>query len=290
MSQPTDAAQTALEAVTDQITRIATDLDLGKPVQQSATLLGEKLVQHGIRVPAPQRTAAGCLLIACRFRGVPVRVTVVAEQTSATKANILNEMQRLSNKLDIGVPLDDPKTIIEAACRELALPATVCDRAIRLADIGAEAGVTSGISPYTYAAAVLYIVCSPLDEDISQAEIAAHLDVSTATLRNRRDDLLEATGSQLFALQFPNAPAAAASDVDDHLRVARTADWATNKRFLGLLAGVWLYVAQTYDIPTSAADLAALTGVSESTIEDRYEQLVEHIDTRSTNATDPNRP
>ena len=290
MSQPTDTLQTALEAVTDQITRIATALGLGNPVRQSAKLLAEELAQHELRIPAPQRTAAACLLIACRLRGEPVRVTVVAEQTSATKANILNEMQRLSNELDIGIPLDDPKAIIEAACRELALPATVRNRAIRLADIGAEAGVTSGVSPYTYAAAVLYIVCSPLDEDISQADIAAHLDVSTATLRNRRDDLLEATGSKLFDLQFPEAPAGAASNVDDLLHVARTADWATNKRFLGLLAGAWLYVVRTYNIQTSAADLAALTGVSESTIQDRYEQFVEHIDTTSTNATELNRP
>lgn len=290
MAQPTDATQTALEAVTDQITRLATDLGIGNPVQQSATLLGEELARHELRIPTPQRTAAACLLIACRLRGEPVRVTVVAEQTSATKTNILNEMQRLSNELDIGIPLDDPKTIIEAACRELALPVAVRDRAIRLADIGAEAGVTSGVSPYTYAAAVLYIVCSPLDEDLPQTEIAAHLDVSTATLRNRRDDLLEATGSQLFDLQFPDAPAVAASDVDDLLHVARTADWATNKRFLGLLAGAWLYAARTYDIPTSAPDLATLTGVSESTIQDRYEQFVEHIDTTSTKTTESDRP
>jgi len=289
MSQPTDTTATNLDAVTEQVTRITDGLDLDEPVQQSATVLIEELANHEIRVLSPSRTAAACLLIACRLRGDPVRVTVLADETSATKAEILNEKQRLSNELDIAIPLNDPNTIIAATCRELGLSETVRERATRLAEMGEKAGVTSGVSPYTYAAAILYIVCSPLETQVSQAEIAAHLDVSTATLRNRRDDLLEATGSDLFELQFPDAPAEAVSLVDDLLYRARTADWATNKRFLGLLGGAWLYAARTYDIQTSAAALAALTGVSESTIQERYDQFVDHIDTTTTMSTEPDR-
>lgn len=281
MAQSSDT-HPAFEAITDQMETIATELDLDKPTKQSATVLVKELNQHDICVTSPHRTAAACLLFACRLRENPVRVTVLATQTSATKAMILNEMKRLSTELDIRIPLDNPKAIIEKTCRELALPVTVEERAKRLADLGNDADVTSGVSPYTYAAAVIYIVCSPRDVEISQTDIAVHLDVATATLRNRRDDLLEATGSQLFKIQFSNAPAEAVTLVDDLLGEARTADWATNKRFLGIFGGAWLYAARTHDIQTTAADLAALTGISESTIHARYKQFVDHVDTTPT--------
>ncbi|WP_226479369.1 transcription initiation factor IIB family protein [Natrinema amylolyticum] len=267
------------ESLTAEITAIATELEVDDSIGQYAAILADELRDRDGQVTASKRTAGACLLAACRLREEPVRVTVIADQTDVSKEQILGEMQRLSRELGVGVPLTDPETLLEKRCDELALPDHVRKRAVRLARFGDDAGVTSGVSPYTYTAAVLYVVCSPTDVDLSQADIAAHFDVSTATLRERRDDLLEATGSKLFEIQFPTAPPEAVSLVDDLLAEARTTEWARNKRSLGILGGAWLYVANAAEIRTSATELATITGVSESTIRARYEQFVEYVDT-----------
>ncbi|PGF14632.1 transcription initiation factor IIB [Natrinema sp. CBA1119] len=264
--------------VSAAITAIVTELDVDDSIGRYATILAEELQRNNIRVISPQRTAAACLLIACRLREQPVRVTVIADRPPFSKEQIIGEMQRLSQRLEIEVPLADPETLIETCCEELALPDVVRKRAMCLARTRDAAGATSGVSPYTYAAAVLYVVCSPTDVELSQADLASHFDISTATLRKRRDNLLEATGSKLFEIQFPNASPEAVSFVDELLAEARTTDWARNKRCLGILAGAWLYVANAAEIATSTTELATVTGVGESTIRARYEDFVEHME------------
>ena len=267
------------EIALEYLTSIDQSLHLDENVRQYGELLISELTSQGIQIYFPARTAAACYLTTCRLREIPVRVTKIANISSATKADILNEMQRVANALDLGIPNDDPAVVLEEVCRDLTLSPDIETRAQRVAKLGDEAGVTSGVSPYTYAAAALYIANSAADTDLSQADIAEQFDVSTATLRDRRDDLLEAIGSRLFELQFPTAPPEAVSFVDDLLQHAQTAQWAKNKRHMGILAGAWLYAANKYQIEIDAPELAAMTGVSESTIRARYEDLVNHIST-----------
>lgn len=269
------------KSVSAEISAIATELDFGDSIRQYATVIADELQHQETRISSLQRTAAACLLAACRLREEPVRVTVIADQTPFSKEQILSEMQRLSQALEITVPLADPEILIEKSCDELGLPEIVRERAVRLAQIGDDASVTSGVSPYTYTAAILYVVCSPSDVELSQADIAAHFDVSTATLRNRRDDVLAASGSRLFEIQFPDARSEEVSLVDELLTEARTSDWAQNKRSLGILGGAWLYVANVGEINTNATELATITGVGESTIRARYEEFVDYVDTAS---------
>ncbi|ELY93733.1 transcription initiation factor IIB family protein [Natrialba taiwanensis] len=256
-------------AVLEHLTSIQQSLTLDENIQQYAELLISEVTTQELQIRSPARTAAACFLIACRLRETPVRVTRIADASDATKSEILNEKKRISDTLELGIPNDDPTVILEEACEDLSLSDDIQTRAQQIADLGAEAGVISGVSPYTYAAAVLYITSSAADTDLSQTDIADKFDVSTATLRDRRDDLLDTTGSHLFKLQYPTAPPEAISLVDDLLHHAQTAKWAQGKRHMGILAGAWLYTANKYQIETSVSELAALTGVSESTIRAR---------------------
>lgn len=285
MSDQTDTnSQTT---VLERIAAIQEATGVDDATHRYATSIAEALPAGEIRIRRPDRTAAACLLMACRLRERPIRVTVLAGETPVSKAAILDELQRLSNELEITVPLEDPTTIIEEHCRELELSDAVEARANRLAELGGDAGVTSGVSPYTFAAAALYIACSIRDVDLSQADLASQLDVSTATLRERRDDLLEATGGHLFELQFPDAPDDAVGLVNSLLREARDAEWAANKRFLGLVAGAWLYAARRHGLEPTVADLASLTGIGEATIRARYEQYVDHRESADTPPSGP---
>ncbi|RBI59768.1 transcription initiation factor IIB family protein [halophilic archaeon] len=267
------------DAILEDLTAIHQTLNLDENIQQYGELLISEYTSQELQIRFPARTAAACYLIACRLREIPIRVTKIADASAATKSEILNEMQRISDALDLGIPNDDPTVILEEACEDLSLSVDIQARAQQIAELGAEAGVTSGVSPYTYAAAVLYIASSAADTDLSQADIADQFDVSTATLRDRRDDLLVATGSRLFELQYPTAPSEAISLVDDLLYHAQTAQWAQGKRHMGVLARAWLYAANKYQIETSVPELTTLTGVSESTIRTRYKDLAKNVGT-----------
>lgn len=288
MSNQNDT-NTQMTTVLDRISAIQKATDLNDAIRQYASLIAEELPAREIRIQKPDQTAAACLLMACRLRKTPIRVTVLAKETSVSKAQILKELQRLSNELEITVPLEDPTTIIQEKCREIELSEAVEAHANRLAELGNDAGVTSGVSPYTFAAAVLYIACSVHDVGLSQADLASHLDVSTATLRERRDDFLGATGGHLFELQFPDAPDDAVSLVNSLLHTAQVAEWASNKRFLGLVAGAWLYAARQYDLDLTVDDLTLQTEVSEATIRARYKQYVDHFDSTETLQTETDR-
>ncbi|AGB31673.1 transcription initiation factor TFIIB Tfb1 [Natrinema pellirubrum DSM 15624] len=261
------------DAVLRHLTSIQQTLQLDENIQQYGKLLVSELTARELQIRVPTRTAAACFLIACRLRKTPIRVTKIADASNVAESEILNEKKRISDALELGIPNDDPIVILKEACKDLALSADIQAHAQQIADLGAEAGVTSGVSPYTYAAAVLYVANSAADTDLSQADIADQFDVSTATLRDRRDDLLDAIGSQLFKLQYPAAPSEAVSLVDDLLHHAQTAHWAQGKRHMGVLAGAWLFAAKEYQTETSVSELAALTGVSESTIRARYEDF-----------------
>lgn len=266
------------DAVLENLTSIQEALNRDENVQQYGELLVSELTAQELHIRFPARTAAACYLIACRLQSIPIRVTRIAAASAVTKSTILNEKKRISDTLELGIPNDDPTVILEEACKDLSLSDDIQARAQQIADLGVKAGVISGVSPYTYAAAVLYITSSAANTDLSQADIADQFDVSTATLRDRRDDLLDATGSHLFELQYPTAPPEAISLVDDLLHHAQTAKWAQGKRHMGILAGAWLYAANKYQIETNVSELATLTGVSESTIRARYEDFVRSHD------------
>lgn len=270
------------DPVLENLASIQQVLDLEANIQQYGELLVTELTAQELHIRFPARTAAACYLIACRLQSVPVRVTKIADASAATKSEILNEMQRISDVLDLGIPNDDPAVILEEACEDLSISTNIQARAQQIAQLGVEAGVTSGVSPYSYAAAVLYVASSPAEPDLSQADIAEQFGVSTASLRERRDDLLEATGSHLFELQYPTAPPEATWLVDNLLSYARTAQWAKGKRHMGVLAGAWLYAVNRHHVDANVAELAYITGVSKSTIRARYRDLIEHVGTADT--------
>lgn len=264
--------------VLEAIATIAMELDDEDSIGRYATTLAEELQQTNIRAISFQRTAAAGLLIACRLREQPVRVSVIADRTPLSKEQIRGEMRRLSRRLKIEVPFVDPEMLIETSCEQLVLPDIVREQAVRLAQIGDAAAAPSGVSPHTYATAALYVVCSPTDIELSQPDLASHFDISTLSPRKRRDTFLEVTGSKLFAIQFPNPSLESMSVVDELLAGARTADWEWKNQCLGTLAGAWLYIVNAAEIATSATELATVTGVDESTIRARYEDFVEDME------------
>jgi len=273
------------EAVLEELTTIQQTLDPDENLRQDGEVLVSELTSQQFQIRSPDRTAAACYLVACRLREVPIRVTRIADASTATKAEILDEMRRIANALALGIPNDDPTVILEKACRDLGLSTDVEAHAQQVVKLGAEAGVSSGVSPYTYAAAALYVASSAAGTDLSQADVAEQFDVSTATLRDRRDDLLEAIGSDLFELQFPTAPPEAVSLVDDLLHHAQTAHWTTGKRHMGVLAGAWLYATEKHQIEASVSELSTITDVSDSTVRARYEAFVDDIGTPDDSTT-----
>jgi len=87
-------------------------------IQQYGELLVSELTARELQIRFPARIAAACHLNACRLQEIPIRVTRFADIFAATKSEILTEMQRVSDALDLGIPNDDPTVTVEEACEE----------------------------------------------------------------------------------------------------------------------------------------------------------------------------
>ncbi|MFP8958293.1 transcription initiation factor IIB family protein [Natrialbaceae archaeon A-CW3] len=88
------------------------------------------------------------------------------------------------------IPIVAPQWVL-AFGTALEIPNAVRQRAHQLSRIAMDTQMSSGANPRGVAAACLYLASTEFGLSLSQTEIAAVADVSTATLRSRRDDLLE---------------------------------------------------------------------------------------------------
>jgi len=76
---------------------------------------------------------------------------------------------------------------------ELDLPDEVERRARELLDNAQKDGVTSGKSPVGLAAAAIYAASLLTNHKVTQSQVSDVTDVSEVTIRNRYQELLEAT-------------------------------------------------------------------------------------------------
>ncbi|WP_205254248.1 cyclin family protein [Haloarcula sp. JP-Z28] len=111
-------------AVLENLASIQQALNLEANIQQYGELLVSELTTRELQIRLPARTAAACYLIACRLQEIPIRVARISDTSTATKSEILNEMQRVSDALDLEIPNDDPTVILEEACEDFRSPPT----------------------------------------------------------------------------------------------------------------------------------------------------------------------
>jgi transcription initiation factor TFIIB len=174
-----------------EIERIASALGLPESVAETAATTyrraqGEGFL-HGRSIEA---TAAACVYAAARFQRLPRPLGDVAEHAQADEEDIGRTYRRLSETLNLAVPITYPTDLLPGIVSDLELAPPLQERARALIEATPEEDVV-GKNPSSVAAAAVYRAGRQLGRSVTQSEVAEAAGVTEVTLRARLKDLVE---------------------------------------------------------------------------------------------------
>lgn len=177
-----------------EIERIASALGLPDSVAETAATTYRRAQTEGfLHGRSIEATAAACVYAAARFQRLPRQLDEVAEQAQADEEDIGRTYRRLSEKLELAVPITYPTDLLPSIASELELEPPVQERAVELIRATPEEDVV-GKNPSSVAAAAVYRAGKQLDHRVTQSEVAEAAGVTEVTVRARLKDLAEETG------------------------------------------------------------------------------------------------
>lgn len=174
-----------------EIERITNAVGLPDAVAETAATTYRRAQQesflHGRSIEA---TAAACVYAASRFQHLPRSLTEVSEQAQAPKDDIARTYRRLSEKLELAVPITYPTDLLPKIASELQVSPSVQKTAHALIDATKEEALV-GKNPSSVAAAAIYRAAKQMGEPVTQNDVAEAADVTEVTVRARLKDLAE---------------------------------------------------------------------------------------------------
>ena len=102
----------------------------------------------------------------------------------------------MNTELELPTPIPRPQNVLPRLAATLEVPDEIRHRALELATLAEDAGITSGRHPRGFAATCLYRASYEFGFRLSQQEVADSANTSTATIRAHRDCLLEVIEDQ----------------------------------------------------------------------------------------------
>lgn len=174
-----------------EIERITNALGLPETVAETAATTYRRAQQEGfLHGRSIEATAAACVYAASRFQQLPRPLDDVADQAQANKEDIARTYRRLSEKLELAVPITYPTDLLPSMASELEVPPPVLERAKALIEATEEEALV-GKNPSSVAAAALYRAAKQLEKPVTQSEVAEASGVTEVTVRARLKDLAE---------------------------------------------------------------------------------------------------
>lgn len=130
---------------------------------------------------------AAVVTLACRLEEVPRTTKNICDAAGVRPRQAHHVYSVIVSGLDLCVPPPNPIMFVGSIASACGIPESVRRSATRL--LVETRGEMTGKDPTTLAAAALYKVCVDADYDVSQQDLAEAAQVSTVSLRLRRDDL-----------------------------------------------------------------------------------------------------
>ncbi|MCD2202446.1 transcription initiation factor IIB [Halobacterium sp. KA-6] len=183
-----------LKQALGEIERMASALGLPKEVRETASVIYRRALSEDL---LPGRSIEGvatsALYAAARQMQTPRSIDEVANVSRIDAMEFKRTYRYIVRELGLEVAPADPASYVPRFASELDLPDEVERRARELLDNAKEDGVTSGKSPVGLAAAAIYASSLLTNHKVTQSEVSEVTDVSEVTIRNRYQELLEAT-------------------------------------------------------------------------------------------------
>ncbi|MGB9986296.1 transcription initiation factor IIB [Salarchaeum japonicum] len=183
-----------LKQALGEIERMSSALGLPKEVRETASVIYRRALDEDL---LPGRSIEGVatasVYAAARQMQTPRSIDEVATVSRIDEMEFKRTYRYIVRELSLEVAPADPASYVPRFASELDLSDEVERRARELLSNAQEQGVTSGKSPVGLAAAAIYAASLLVNQKVTQSEVSAVTDVSEVTIRNRYQELLEAT-------------------------------------------------------------------------------------------------
>ena len=182
-----------LKQALGEIERMASALGLSQDVKETASVIYRRALSEDM---LPGRSIEGiataALYAAARQSGVPRSVDEVAAVSRVDEMEFKRAYRYVVRELGLEIAPPNPDEYLPRFASDLGVSNETEARARELLRTAAEQGIHSGKSPVGLAAAALYAGALLTNRQITQDEVSEVADVSTVTIRNRYQELLEA--------------------------------------------------------------------------------------------------
>ncbi|MEE6211442.1 transcription initiation factor IIB [Salarchaeum sp. III] len=183
-----------LKQALGEIERMSSALGLPKEVRETASVIYRRALDEDL---LPGRSIEGVatasVYAAARQMQTPRSIDEVATVSRIDEMEFKRTYRYIVRELSLEVAPADPASYVPRFASELDLSDEVERRARELLTNAQEQGVTSGKSPVGLAAAAIYAASLLVNQKVTQSEVSDVTDVSEVTIRNRYQELLEAT-------------------------------------------------------------------------------------------------
>lgn len=192
-----DAHERNLKQALGETSRMASALDLPEPVHETASVLYRRAIEEGL---LPGRSiegmASASLYAAARQHGLPRPLAEFAEVSRVEKIRVQRAYRYLARELGLAIEPEEPSQYLPRLASSLEVSSEAERLSRELLKVVTEAGVHGGKSPAGLAAAALYAAARLTNEQLTQETVSNAGYVSTMTIRNRYQEILEIYGDQ----------------------------------------------------------------------------------------------
>lgn len=193
-----DSRDRNLKQALGEIERMGSALGLPKQVEETASVLYRRCLDEDLlRGRSIEGVATAALYAAARQCGYPRTLDEFATVCRVEQMEVSRTYRYLADELNLEMRPANPKDYLPRFASDLELPENVVQRARELLDAGKAQNLYSGRNPVGMAAAALYAAGKLEGVEITQNRVSGVVDVSTVTIRNRYQELVEAAGIEL---------------------------------------------------------------------------------------------
>ena len=173
-----------------EIRRLTGRLELPESLQERACVLFESAQKEDLlRGRSIEGFAAAAVYVVCRTASVSRTVGEVADEATASRAELQAAYDAMNRALGLPTGPIDPAEYLARYASKLDVPDGVERRARELAERARETGLSVGRNPSGVAAACIYTAARKAACELTQAEVSDVAGVSAVTIRSSYQEL-----------------------------------------------------------------------------------------------------
>lgn len=191
-----DAKERNIKQGFGEIRRMMSALGLSEPVGETAGILYRRAVEQNLlQGRSIEGMATASLYAAARQHGTPRPLAELATVSRVKKLRVQRAYRYLSRELALEIAPEGPEQYLPQFASTLELSDEAERMARELLDVATTNGIHSGKSPTSMAAGALYAAAQLTNEALTQETVSDVAHVSSVTIRNRYQELLEVYGN-----------------------------------------------------------------------------------------------